>query len=448
MNDDTGECDCDMCRVRLGELQPIVPPVRPYSICKPSATGGLGFQGGLLRPHATATSQYTYSHSKGFHQAKKPGADEYGARIRKSRLLDAAREYDGPYINKLRQEELPRTAAGDWVRVQEMVWARVDSIASRRPDLAAQGVEISWWPGIVMEREYYTQTTVGGELPAAGEGLKEGSVQVRPYVEWRIHLFGIRDFIFRRTEELIPWLGYRPSTAVFSTVKLTPESSLLTRSTSKPGKCRRTDLKNLKNIELALAPYAYALQLAAGVVMSWSLLDAWINPELPDEFQGKRDTKKDQGMIMNLTRAVLNYQGLFLGGEKIWVGDLVRLRTEGVKALALLSTRRSDRDRSGSSGSDEEPGERVWQYPTAALQDRRLVLLINTIYRHKENDQIFCSGSIYEVLPAVPGVPLETDWPPDVQGGMPAPPGFSLVRATPRTSEHHIALEQCVSRSR
>ena len=426
VKNDLAPCPCESCRARAGAVSVIVPPV-PDGVKKASESHIMkSVVAASLKPHFIATSAYTYTVQEGFQRTEKMGPPKEAARRRaeeqaKLRLRGRAIEYKGPYINREREDDLLRAVTTSFVRHGEMVWVRINPLVSTaKRDDGLPLAEISYWPGIVVDRRLMSKTRVkSGSLPTIGCAPPEEAYTTDQWLEWQIALFGIDERIWRSNSEMLPWLAH---TAPYSLKRIAfTERSFNEIYNQKERKIKRASLRHLtkNDVELGVSAYGLALQISGHVFRGWNFFDRYI-------------TREDSG---DQEKEVQSYQGVYLGGERIWVGDLVRLialSTEDKQRDIPLPDplpRRTDVD--VSMGDDVDVG-------------RSLLLKINSIYRHSKTDHPRVSGSIYELYDTKKYAPIPEE--ASEQEGerfMPAPPpGHKFRLLTALDCEHHIDLIQ------
>ncbi|KAI0305864.1 hypothetical protein B0F90DRAFT_1814714 [Multifurca ochricompacta] len=244
-----------------------------------------------------------------------------------------------------------------WFRIGELVWCALDP-----PIHSAEG-SITFWPGLVDECTFKAETVPRPKSPsiysADGEfdvDMEDGTSSVQvvtqqlgdrrsvikggvPYpitphpgssksvttespLPWIVHqktvykvkLLGVNhDYVAIETQ-VLPYQGYAPSRELLEALENVP----IERITSKPEEIAtfnpcpaeaETDVVvNGERFAEATAPYTLAIEIASGIATCWTPTDEW-------EFK-----------MMAVTQSQTRYQGLWLGSERIWTDDLVRLK--------------------------------------------------------------------------------------------------------------------------
>jgi hypothetical protein len=273
-----------------------------------------------------------------------------------------------------------------WFRVGELVWCALDP-PIRGTDAAAN---ITFWPGLVDECSFKVETLPRPQSPSihsadgdfemedgtestptvghAGRGIDTSNgagsnVAVayplaqhpgnsnKPVTEsrlpwtvrqknvYKVKLLAVNhDYIAVETQ-VLPYHGYKPSHDLLQALEDVP----IEQVTHKPEEIVTfnpcpPDAETLnaepgvndRRFAEATAPYTLAMQIAAGVEVCWTPTDEWefkmVVPSgsptrHPDA--GESSARALQApSVVNQTR----YQGLWLGAERIWTDDLVRLK--------------------------------------------------------------------------------------------------------------------------
>ena len=176
---------------------------------------------------------------------------------------------------------------------------------------------------------------------------------VRQKTIYKVKLLGINhDYVAVETQ-VLPYQGYTPSRELLRALQNVP----IDRITSKPEEIaafnpcppdEETVESGLdvtgKRFEEATAPYTLAVEIAAGIAVCWTPTDDWdfkmvvpppspsrtVDPALASasatasesETYSLRSRAPQEPSVIDQTR----YQGLWLGAERIWTDDLVRLK--------------------------------------------------------------------------------------------------------------------------
>ena len=170
---------------------------------------------------------------------------------------------------------------------------------------------------------------------------------------YKVKLLGINhDYVAAETQ-VLPYQGYTPSRELLRALQNVP----IDRITSKPEEIaafnpcppdEETVESGLdiagKRFEEATAPYTLAVEIAAGIAVCWTPTDDWdfkmvVPPPSPSrtvdpasasasatasesDTYSLRSRAPQEPSVIDQTR----YQGLWLGAERIWTDDLVRLK--------------------------------------------------------------------------------------------------------------------------
>ena len=249
-----------------------------------------------------------------------------------------------------------------WFRVGELVWCALDP-PIRGTDAAAN---ITFWPGLVDECSFKAETlprpkspsihSADGDFemedgtestPAVGHGGRGigtsngagGNVAVaypwtvRQKNVYKVKLLAVNhDYIAVETQ-VLPYHGYKPSYDLLQALEDVPIEQITHKpeeiaafnpcppdaetSNAEPG-------VNDRRFAEATAPYTLAMQIATGVEACWTPTDEWVfKMVVPSPDAGETSARAVQPpSVVNQTR----YQGLWLGAERIWTDDLVRLK--------------------------------------------------------------------------------------------------------------------------
>ncbi|KAI9451685.1 hypothetical protein BJY52DRAFT_1125022 [Lactarius psammicola] len=267
-----------------------------------------------------------------------------------------------------------------WFRVGELVWCALDP-PIRGTDAAAN---ITFWPGLVdecsfkaealprpkspsihsadgdFEMEDGTESTPAVAHVGQGIGTSNGaggsnvaipyaitphpgnpkSVTERP-LPWtvrqknvyKVKLLAVNhDYIAVETQ-VLPYHCYKPSYDLLQALQDVPIEQI----THKPEEIAafnpcppEAELSNTepsandRYFAEATAPYTLAMEIAAGIEVCWTPTDEWVfKMVVPSPDAGETSARALQSLsVVNQTR----YQGLWLGAERIWTDDLVRLK--------------------------------------------------------------------------------------------------------------------------
>ena len=192
--------------------------------------------------------------------------------------------------------------------------------------------------------------------PGGSQTVKEGPLPwiVRQKTVYKVKLLGVNhDYVAIETQ-VLPYQGYTPSHELLQALQNVP----IDRITSKPEEIAafnpcppdvevvesETDGTGQRFAD-ATAPYTLAVDTAVGIATCWTPTDDWVfkmvipppspaHPANPAEASssapvgGESETYllRSRPPPAPLTVTQTRYQGLWLGAERIWADDLVRLK--------------------------------------------------------------------------------------------------------------------------
>ena len=256
-------------------------------------------------------------------------------------------EYDGPYVHKERAEDLALAYTAPF-RVGEVVWVILEEpIRDTKPGSSST---ITHWPATVKERNLHVDgmhSRGGAVFRLQVQHGYDHSVKFRyeQTYTYQVLLLGTNqastEYRRYRQDSLLPYAAY-----------IAPTKTLVTEGL-------RSRLVNFDNdpyfdalmgsLDDAITVYAFALQIAKHMAKCWSVFGQFhdlTRPRLRPQQKRrhkpevcKRPRKKDLATQAGRQRRqkridtereaadkkVQFYQGLWLGAEKIWTGELVRL---------------------------------------------------------------------------------------------------------------------------
>lgn len=252
-----------------------------------------------------------------------------------------------------------------WFRVGELVWCALDP-PIRGTDAAAN---ITFWPGLVDECSFKAETFPRPKSPSihsadgdfemddgtesthvthVGRGTSNGSGSnlavypmaphtgnlkslterplpwtVRQKNVYKVKLLAVNhDYIAIETQ-VLPYHGYKPSNDLLQALQDVSIEQITRKpediAAFNPCPPETPSAEPGINDELfaeATAPYTLALQIAAGVEVCWAPTDEWVFKMVVPSGSSSAPS------VVNQAR----YQGLWLGAERIWTDDLVRLK--------------------------------------------------------------------------------------------------------------------------
>ncbi|KAG8923966.1 hypothetical protein FRC01_012119, partial [Tulasnella sp. 417] len=316
-------------------------------------------------------------------------------------------------------------------RLGEIVWVHLDpsiqSFSSSR--------RIEWWPAIIQEPRFKTE--VAPRTPGQPYGVRQFQV-------YRVLMLGTTSQYVIPDGSILPYQAYNlPSDflhEITQTVCSTPQTQELDfdrvlsftplplpiRTATQRQAPSANPLLPLTYLD-ALLPYLAAIYTARLVSTYWCATDNYEYVSMPTH---------DVPVPLKQTR----FQGLWWGGERLWIGDLVRIKPY----------------RSHLSGNLRDPSQ--------GAEKRGLLLRLEAIYldeikREAEGEVVetewkpMVSGTLYEVAHVAfvePGVPSPG---PSSSGGRPGdpmntplpapPPGFQFRVITP-SADFDVHFELCM----
>ncbi|KAG9006759.1 hypothetical protein FRB94_000443 [Tulasnella sp. JGI-2019a] len=342
-------------------------------------------------------------------------------------VVRAPRTPAKPVVPTVKQLEAEVRSAR-WFRVGEVVWVRVDPPI--RPRDCQSDQQLEWWPALIHEPKLKS-------VADPHEPGKQGW-GVTQFTAYRVQILGLMTQYVVPDTSILPYQAYIPPTEIIDrlTIVMTDldppldtagfahflpmPNPLQTPTTPRraslvPTKRKHEDGEDEALYDEASAPFAFALQIAGEITTQWCATDSF-----EATFSDSPTPQKQ-----------LCFQGLWWGPERMWVGDLVRVKP-GRRQLhgSLLPP------------SSPEAGE------------RGLFLQITRIYRERETGEDgnptsrgMVAGILYEVAEAPPTLDdtkpsgSETKAKPILRlVSLPdAPPGYHFRHITP-TLEHEICL--------
>ncbi|GAA6061293.1 hypothetical protein JCM10212_004699 [Sporobolomyces blumeae] len=299
----------------------------------------------------------------------KPSTTKPGVRSRTYNADEPEPSYSGAFVDKGRDSDL---LSGALYRIGELVWAELP-VPLRSTDPAWHGLELSHWPAIVSSRNEKTKA----ELIKPYVSGQVGGPRFRNHKRWTYHV----KFVATSDEadameepRLRPWLGYPPPDGLFSAERLKHEGGI---SKVWDGRhVHKAVLEGLNKLEEAVTPAAFAMQIAAHIVESFSLVDRYTIRE-QHVVLARPEIAREEEQSIKAQLDNWQYQSVYLGGERIWVNDFVRVTEDGALPPGHV---RSESSKAKGKGSN-----------TA------LFLLISSIYKDTETSAAKVSGHLYEM---------------------------------------------------
>lgn len=459
-----GACPCQNCLDRTkrhgGTVHlPDVSEKTPASKNAPVLGAVDGPMHNLRRALEAQHRGFTWSPARGFHkidslsQKKKDSVKANAEGAESFKLKKRATGYGGPYVDPHQSEDIERALStpSSWVRMKEVVWYKLPR-PIRSPRLKNSPI-ITHWPAVVCERKTVSRPKLAGPMPLPAKSF-DGTLHNEQFTEWHVRLLGCCDFVWSTRQELLPFLAYKPFTQSFSNIK--PDEKSFGRVwDSAAERPIWPPVNALGSLEEAYVPFAVALQHASYMMRKVVLCDPFAfrvsDPELANS---KLSGGKHNESVRNWSAPkVCHFQGAFIGAERVWVGDLLRLRiTKPSKALvplhgdvvdpALFVDNHGVKPRALQTNSLHSGKERR-DAPEQLLQNRCLLILLNSIWQHPTTDRVFVSGFVYELKKkSSRDEPAEApDVPQDMPPLPPAPPGYHFCLLVPLPAEHSFEIE-------
>ncbi|KAG8926292.1 hypothetical protein FRC02_008995 [Tulasnella sp. 418] len=352
--DDETPCNCKYCTgqklQRIINYNAGIGPPGPPSPHSPSPLEPSSSRGPVRRPRTTARMRV-------------------GSPLlsQSSMLAPAA---TGLSINRDRDSDLRSQRC---FRPGEIAWCPIDP-----PLPTSEGSEkIIWWPCVIQAPQIKVDVRPG-EGGASGYSVAQTTV-------YRIRLLGLSSHYIRHEHEILPWLAYRVPRNLADALQLSPRTaSFKDLAAFQPlphplevpwndsldeeqGWPRDEPNDGQHNPAHASSAYRFALSIASKTIDSWCPTDRWLFE--PGLGEGQNSSTQ------------VRFQGLWWGGERIWVGDVVRIKLRLVDFIA----------------------EGLLQ-PSAMADTRGLFVKINGIYLSKSSSTdsnrgiipMFC-GTLLEV---------------------------------------------------
>ncbi len=191
--------------------------------------------------------------------------------------------------------------------------------------------------------------------PGSSKSVRESPLPwvVRQKTVYKVKLLGINhDYVAIETQ-VLPYQGYTPSHELLRALQGVP----IEQVTSKPEEiaafnpcppdvdATESELDSTgRRFADATAPYTLAIEIAAGIATCWTPTDEWVfkmimPPRSPAHKKNAADSStstpvgesetyslRSRAAPAPLTLTQTRYQGLWLGSERIWTDDLVRLK--------------------------------------------------------------------------------------------------------------------------
>ncbi|GAA6015041.1 hypothetical protein JCM11491_001637 [Sporobolomyces phaffii] len=278
--------------------------------------------------------------------------------------------YSGAFVDKQRDSDLSQGAK---YRFGEMVWVRVPqgTLAPASPASAEEEEEesITHWPAIIQHREERTESKIEEPYISGSDAIPK-FLNAKRWVYDVIYLGTKNQATGVEEEDVSNWLS---SSGIPG--RVWARDRLLNRETVEMiwdgARMSKVELGELKTLEQAIAPLAFAMQVAAHVMSSFSLIDRYIvkdghfvlASDMTDQVQHEIERAKDNWF----------YQSMYLGSELIWVNDFVRIIHHRDAALPPR------------------------HYLSKGSEDRSLFMQIQAIWKDQETKLVKLTGQVYEL---------------------------------------------------
>ncbi len=191
--------------------------------------------------------------------------------------------------------------------------------------------------------------------PGNSKSVKDSPLPwiVRQKTIYRVKLLGINHDYNAVETQVLPYQGYTPSQELLQALQNVPIDRITTKPDSIAGfnPCPPDEESVESGLDIsgqrfadATAPYTLAIEIATGIAVCWTPTDEWefkmvipspspgrtVNtggfsasaPASESESYSLRSRAPQVPLVLTQTR----YQGLWLGAERIWTDDLVRLK--------------------------------------------------------------------------------------------------------------------------
>ncbi|KIR36847.1 hypothetical protein I352_00159 [Cryptococcus deuterogattii MMRL2647] len=230
-------------------------------------------------------------------------------------------------------------------RKGELVWYKIDTILPSDELPESNNVRpLTHWPGLVSNVELKVRTV---DPPARSSKTAQMIVQFYAYRIRPLGIFSPYDEVIMDPKDMIPWLGgdelnggpraydavgqqamhalrqhaQKQAEEMKKQGKGPKEVEMILKEP--PGWCSRWAKKikfsEMKDWDMIVTKFAFALRVAGIIGKCWTLTDR-IEPLEDDPDLSDEDLK-----ALKAGKKIF-YQGLFWGGERIWLEDMVRLK--------------------------------------------------------------------------------------------------------------------------
>ena len=174
--------------------------------------------------------------------------------------------YSGAFVDKQRDSDLSSNA---FFRTGEMVWAQIPqgSLTSSQ-DPQNWSIEITHWPAIIQSRSERTTPRLSQPY-ISGQDLSPKFLNDKRWIYRVIYLGSVNSADGLEEEQLKSWLAGSPPDNVWQKERLLNVESV--ERIWDGNRIKKCNLGSLSDLEGAVAPLAFAMQIAAHLMTSFSL---------------------------------------------------------------------------------------------------------------------------------------------------------------------------------
>ena len=191
--------------------------------------------------------------------------------------------------------------------------------------------------------------------PANPKSVTESALPwiVRQKTMYKVKMLGVNHDYVAMESQVLPYQGYTPSHELLQALQSVPIERVASKpdeiAAFNPGPSEAEILESEldstgQRFADATAPYTLAVEVAAGIAVCWTPTDEWVfkmvaSPHSPARPVNSADTSTSAAQGVPETYSLrprhnqaptvvtqTRYQGLWLGAERIWTDDLVRLK--------------------------------------------------------------------------------------------------------------------------
>ncbi len=295
-------------------------------------------------------------------------------------------------------------------RVGEMVWCRLDEPVVDPTDSQRQ---ITQWPAVIVDPAIEFTTFLGYDaddkkdtktsieaVSAPGKrdelppllGGSSSSIAVQQSMAYQVTFFGTMETVRAPESSLTPYLaGLIPSELIHSELGFREDHPWLFDEHEFPH-LNLSSQPNLPkpNFTKSIVAFGFAAEAVATLRNLYNLTDAYSASEHPEQVlrdlgAGPTDGDKQPGMRY--------YQGMYFGLERLWVGDVVRLR------LSKRDIKKLQEQLNATLVADKQPGA---PDPPAIIldEDGSYVLRLAAIYEDpRALKTVRVAGEIFQIMP-------------------------------------------------